>query len=393
MTRITLLLLIIILSVLVRFAYINYAGAAIRIEPDSQAYYTTGNFFTGDFIHNYFNTNRTPGYNIITSLVISASGYGHPPYLSGEFFRGSWYIIMLQTVVGVAGLFVLFDLLLAIGLPAGWSLAFTFFTGLNIYQFIWEHAFLSHALFITMVTIILRLFVALLHKPTAVTGGIFTAVSVAAFLVRPAGIAIPFLLLPFVWLRHKTKKVLFLVLTLLCIYTLAPLSHIIMNKSLYNFNGLSINNDFALFGRILHYHIPVDSASSVRPLYDQVVSYRARGGNISIPWYFFVYYNNEIYDQARELRQFDRLVLQKYWRPFAATMIGDIPRVFSDTNVSGVLHRSQAPGFAWLFFDSLARIFASIQKMSIVFLVLFPISLWLYAQKAMGCTPYSKNIF
>jgi hypothetical protein len=374
-------LLAVTLAVLVRLLYITYAGGAITIEPDSQGYYSAGNFFTEDFLHNYFNTNRIPGYAMFTSLVISATGHGHPPYLSGKFFNGARSIIIVQTIAGVAGLIILYDLLLAIGISRAARVLFTLFTGLNIYQFIWEHAFLTTALFITFVTIILRLFVSLLKKPAARTGGLFIAASVSAFLLRPAGLVIPFILLPFVWLRHKTKKVFILIATLLCVYSAVPGSHIAMNRWLYNFKGLSINTDFAVFGRILRFNIPVDAASSVHPLYDEVVSYRAAGGNISIPWYFFVAYNNEIYSRMDELKAFDRLVLQHQFPEFTKTMIGDIPGAFSDTDVSGVLYRAGRPGITRSFFDTLVRIYASIQKMSVIFLILFPCSVWLYIKK------------
>jgi hypothetical protein len=372
---------ILVIAALVRLAYFNYAGDEITIEPDSQGYYSAGNFFTEDFLHNYFNTYRTPGYAMFTSLVISATGHGHPPYLSGEFFNGARNIIMLQTIIGVVGLIILYDLLLAVGISRTASVLFTLFTGLNIYQFIWEHAFLNYALFITFITIILRLFVALLKKPSAITGCLFVLASAYAFLLRPAGLVIPFILLPFVWFRHKTKRVFFLMAVLLCIYSAVPISHIAMNRLLYNFKGLSINTDFAVFGRILRFNIPVDAASSVHPLYDEVIAYRAAGGNISIPWYFFVAYNNDIYSRMDELQEFDRLVFQNHLPEFIKTMIGDIPVAFSDTYVSGVLYRSGSPGITRSFFDTLARIYSSIQKTSIVFLILFPCSVWLYRKK------------
>ena len=374
-------LLIIILAVLVRLLYITYAGDAITIEPDSQGYYTKGNFFTEDFLHNYFNANRMPGYPMFTSILISASGYGHPPYLSNDFFMGSWYIILAQTVIGVAGLFILYDLLRAIGLSQKWSLAFMLFTSLNVYQFIWEHAFLNYALYITLLTIILRLFVALLKKPTSFMGSIFVLVSGYAFLVRPAGIGIPFLLLLFVWFRHKTKKVFMLLATMLFVYSLFPLSHIVANRMLYNVKGLANSTDFVPFGRILKYNIPIDSAQSVQPLYNEVVEYRRIGGNVSIPWYFFVYYNDRIYSHLDEVQRFNSLVIRKYWFPYTATIIGDIPEVFFNTDVSGVLYHAPTPSISRTFFDTLAWIYASLQQMTFIFFIIFPISLWFYIKK------------
>lgn len=362
------LFLVIIIAVAVRLAYIGYAGAAITIEPDSQGYYSTDN---------YFNINRLPGYAVTTSLFLP----GHPQFLSREFYRGAWNIILLQTVVGVLGLIVLYDLLCATGITDRTSLLFTAFTALNIYQFIWEHAFLTHALFITMVTVILRLFVSLLKKPTARTGIVFIIASAYAFLLRPAGLGIPFILLPLVWLRHRTKNTAFLILALLCLFAAVPLSHIVMNRYLYQFKGMSINTDFGIFGRILKFNIPIQSAKSVSPLYGQVKEYQDRGGNISIPWYFFVAYNNQIYTHMDQLQEFDRLVLRHKFGTFLWTVVRDIPKAFADTYVSGVLYRGNSPGITRVFVDTLAFFYASLQKMSILFLVLFPLSILLYIKK------------
>lgn len=374
-------ILIILLAVGVRLAYINYAGNTITIEPDSKGYYTSGGLYPDDFFHNYFNFNRLPGYYLFSSFVISAVGYGHPPYLSQEFFDGARLIIIIQTIVGILGIIVLYDLLLTIGLSRTPSLLFTAFVGFNIYQFIWEHAFLTTALFITMVTIIMRLFVSLLKKPTARVGSLFIMASICGFLLRPAGLAIPYILLPFVWIAHKTKKVFVLILTILCIYTAVPVTHIAMNAYLYQFKGLSFNTDFALFGRILHYNIPVDAASSIEPLYSEVVSYRARGGNISIPWYFFVAYNDEIYTHIDELRAFDTLVIGHEFGPFVASIVADIPRAFSDTDLGDLVYRAGNPSMTRSFFDTLTLLYTSIQKVSLVFLLIFPFSVWLYIKK------------
>jgi len=374
-------MVIILLAAGVRLAYINYAGSRIQIEPDSQGYWSKGNFFTDNLRYNYFNIYRMPGYSMFTSAIVSASGYGHPLFLSDDFFLGSWYIILAQTIIGVAGLFVLYDLLCAIGIAQTWRLAFTAFTGLNVYQFIWEHAFLNHALYITLLTIILRLFAALLKKPTPITGSIFVLISGYAFLVRPAGIGIPFLLLLFVWLRHKTKKVFVLLTLMLCVYSLFPLSHLIANRVLYNVKGLANSTDFVPFGRILKYNIPIDSARSVQPLYDEVVAYRALGGNVTNPWYFFVYYNNRIYAHPDEVTRFNRLVIRKYWFPYWKSIIADIPEVFFNTDVDGVLYHAAVPGLGKTFFDTLARIYAALQWATVVFFIIYPMNLWLYIKR------------
>lgn len=372
---------ILCIAACIRLEYIRYAGGSVILEPDSQGYYVEKNFFTDDLLHNFFNTNRTPGYTMLTSLAMDATVHAHPVYKSPEFFSGTWIVIVVQTILGLAGLIVLYDILLSLGISPVPALAFTGFTAVNIYQFIWERAVLTEALYIFLLTVLLRIFVSLLKKPSPGHGLLFTVISAYAFELRPAGLFLPFILLPVVWLMHRTKKVFILAAIALALYTSVPILHLAMNKSLYNFKGLSINTDFAVFGRILHYNIPVESAKSVEPLYGEVVSYRAAGGNVTIPWYFFVYYNNEIYSHMDDLQAFDRLVLSKHLPEFTATVIGDIPKAFSDTYVEEVLYRSPVPGAARTFFDGLTLLVTSLQKTTIVFLLLFPFTVYLFIKK------------
>ena len=367
----------------VRLWYISYAGGAIIIEPDSRGYYSAGNFFTDDLLHNFFNINRTPGYTMVTSLALSLSGLGHPEYLSDGFFRGTWFIIFGQTIFAVIGLVFLYELLVRAGIPEKFSLAFTGFTALNIYQFIWERAFLTTAIFITLVTVLVWLFVKLLERPTRGSGIAFVAVAAYAFLVRPAGLGIPYMLLLVVWLVHRTKKVFVLLALLLILFTAVPAGYSLMNTLLYNFHGIGINTEFALFGRILHYNIPVESAAVSEPdLYRKVVAYRAAGDNISIPWYFFVAYNNEIYHRMDDLHTFDTRVIAANFGEFTGTMLSDVPSMFASTDVADVLYRApQGTSPAGIFFNLLAWVTERIQKISIVFLVLFPCTVWLFVRK------------
>ena len=375
------LIAILVLAAFVRLAYVNYAGGGIILEPDSQGYYVEHTSFTDDFLHNFFNVNRTPGYTMFTSLALGITDHGHPIYKSPQFFSGTWIIIVIQTILGLIGLIILYDTLIALHISIPLCIAFTAFTGLNIYQFIWERAFLTEAMYIFIFICLMRLFVRLMKKPTPGTGILFTILAIYGFEVRPAGLLLPFILLPIVWLMHRTKKVFMLVAGLLLIYSSVPVAHLEMNKALYNFKGLSINTDFAVFGRFLHYNLPVDSAAGVQPLYDQVTAYRAAGGNTTIPWYFFVANNNEVYDHMADLQKFDSLVLRADWPAFVRTMIGDIPTAFSDTYVQEVLYRSPTPNPSRTLFDVLTFIVRALQQTTVIFLLFFPFSVWLFIKK------------
>jgi len=300
MSRIILLAILLFVAVL-RLWYISYAGNSIVIKPDSKGYYMQENFFGEHMLTNFFNPNRTPGYTILTSVVIKDK----PAYESQSFLEQARILIFIQTAIGLFSLLVLYDTLLALKISQRWSLVFVGLTGVNIYQFIWDRALLTESLYISLFIILMRLFVSLIKKPTAKTGVMFIVLAICGFMLRPAGLAVPYLLLPIVWCMHRTKKVFLLLTVLLCVYTAVPVTFVGMNKYLYNFTGLSFNPDFAVFGRILLFDIPVDSAASVPNLYHKVQEYRAIGGNISIPWYFFVYYGNEVYDRLSELQEFN----------------------------------------------------------------------------------------
>lgn len=376
-----LLLSVISIAALVRVAYITYAGGGVVIEPDTQGYYIEKNFFTDDFIHNFFNVNRTPGYIMLTSLAMDATIHTHPLYKSPEFFNGIQIMVVVQTIFGLLGLLILYDTFVSLRITRILSLAFTLFTSLNIYQFIWERAVLTEALYIFILICMMRLFVSLLYKPTVRITLLLTLFGIFGFLLRPAGLCIPLILLPCVWLIHRTKKVVLIITTALCIYISIPLLMVGMNNYLYGFKGLSINTDFAVFGRILHYNIPVTSARTVEPLYSEVVSYRAIGGNISIPWYFFVFYNNEIYNHMDRLQTLNKLVLKSEWPQFFRTVLGEVPIAFFDTNMYEVMYRGPVPGFTRSFFDLLTYCYSVLQHLTIIALLFIPMSVIVFIKK------------
>lgn len=369
--------------IVVRMMYFHYSGGRLVIMPDSQGYYLEENFFSGRFLRNFFNPNRTPGYTMITSAVTSLTGNDYPPYNSPDFLRRLWVIIPVQMAAGIISLFFLYRILILIGISRPASLLFTFGTGINIYQFIWDQALLTESLYISLLSVLLWLFVRLLKKPKLSTAVAFTVLAGYEFLLRPAGLIIPFILLPFVWIQHRTKFTFRLMACCLLLYSLVPGSMLFMNYRLHNFRGLSFNTDFAVFGRILLYHIPVDAASSVQPLQQQVKDYWELGYNVSIPWYFFVYHNNEIYrpQELANLQRFNSLVIKSQFPRFTRTMINDIPSSFFDTEVYGVLYRAKSASFSHTFFGALDLIIQWIQRSSILFFLFVIPTAWMYIKK------------
>ncbi len=376
-----LLLGILVVSAFVRLWYISYAGGGIDLKPDSQGYYVEENFFGKNVRTNFFNPNRTPGYTMITSLAMAVTGDTYPLYGTREFTQRLWIIIVIQTIASVLSLIFLFDTLIRLNISPPYSLAFTAFTGLNLYQFIWDRTLLTESLYISLLIVLLWLFVRLLHRVTTVSALLFTGLAAYAFMLRPAGLLLPFLTLPLVWVMHRTKRVFTLIAFCLLLYTLIPATFLTANRILHNFRGISYNTDFSVFGRILLYDIPVDAAASVLPLHAQVVEYKQNGGNVSIPWYFFVHYNNEIYDRVADLQRFNALVVRDQFGAFMRSVVADIPKAFFDTEVYGVIYRASAWSPTRAFFDVLDGMIQVIQKSTIMYLLLAPLTVWLFLKK------------
>ncbi len=381
---------ILVLASFIRLWYIHYSGNTIVLKPDSQGYYVEENFFGKNFLTNLINPNRTPGYTLLTSLAVGATGDTYPPYKSQEFIERSFILIPIQTIIGIVSLIFLFDMLMTVGVSSSHTAAFTGFTALNIYQFIWDRALLTESLYISLFTVLLWLFVKLLQRPSAPTAALFTILAGYEFLIRPAGLLIPFLLLPIVFWAHRTKRVFILMAASLILYSAVPAGLLVGNRLLHGFRGISYNTDFAVFGRILLFDIPVDAAARVQPLFTQVTEYRQKGGNVSIPWYFFVYYNNEIYGRLDSLQEFNRLVIRDQFPAFAASVIEDVPKAFSDTEMYGVLYRAATPSLARAVFDTFEWIVRTIQKSTIIFLFLAPFSVWLFLKRP---TPIHSFLF
>ncbi len=372
---------ILLVSALVRLWYISYAGGDVVLKPDSQGYYVEENFFGKRFLTHFINPNRTPGYTMVTSLAMQITGHDYPAYGTPTFINRLRMLAFIQTLISIASLVFLFDILRRVGISPSFSLAFTAFTGFNLYQFIWDRALLTESLYISLLLVLLWLFVRLLSAPSWRLLIPFIMLSSYEFLLRPAGLAVPFLLLPIVWLMHKTKQVLIMVVISLALYTLTPASILLGNRMLHNFGGISFNTDFSIFGRILLFDIPVDAAKKIKPLHTQVTEYKRMGGNVSIPWYFFVYYNNEIYGKLTDLQRFNQLVIKDQLPLFMRSVVLDIPKAFFDTDMYGVLYRSPMWSPARTFFDSLDWIIRILQKGTILFLLLAPLTLVLFIKK------------
>jgi hypothetical protein len=376
-------LIILVVALAVRLLYIRYAGESLAYAPDSQGYYVQQNFFKQDFIPIFFNEYRTPGYRLITTVMMLVTGYNFPAYATPEFYTRAFPIFYVQTAVGLIGLLFLYATLARLRIPRIYNLAFTGFTGLNIYQFMWERAYLTEAIYIASMAVFLWLFVVLLTKPTWKIGCAFVAVAAFGFLVRPGGVAIPYIFLPLIWIVNRTKKVFTLMAFLVCLYTAVPGIYTAMNVYLYRYPGVSINTDFSVFGRILRNNIPVDAAAKTEPvLCKQVEDYRKNGGDISLPWSFFVYYGNDVYNHINNLRRFNSLVVRAQFLAFTKSVISDIPPAFFDTDIDLVPYvGNTTQGLTKTFFDILTWIVVSIQKTTIMFLALFPLSVIIAIRK------------
>jgi hypothetical protein len=300
-----------------------------------------------------------------------------------ELFFVSKYIILSQTLLGWAGIVILFATLKRLGIPPLMNYIFIVLTGLNIYQFIWDRALLTESLYIFVFTTLMWMFLDLLIKPTIRMGILFILVAGCGFLIKPAGILFPYILLPIVWLMHRSKKVFVAMCLLLAIYTTIPVVYAEMNNRLYQYHGISMNSDIALFGRILHHNFPIETVRNVTPnLYQNIIKYRQLHASVPQPWNFFEYYNNDVLVHAEELKTFNTHVIVNQIVPFTKSVISDIPLSLIDVVVGDVLFlRPIKLTFAdWLFY-SLVPIIQCLQKSTVLFLILFPCTIVLFIKK------------
>jgi hypothetical protein len=386
--------LVLIAALAVRLAYLAYSGGTIAYDPDSQGYYVPVNWFAKDFLPIFFNQYRTPGYRLITNTVMLLTGNSFPQYASSEFYTRTFPIFYVQTAAGILGLLFLYATLTNLGIRRSVSLAFTAFTAFNIYQFLWERAYLTEAIYIFLVAVTMWLFVKLLRKPGWISGILFVAVSAFGFLVRPGGVGFPLILLPLVWLMNRTKKTCILIVLLLCIYVSVPVGYVSMNYYLHRYPGVSVNTDFAVFGRLLKYDIPLEAARRAEPvLFEKIRNYRESGGNTSIPWYFFTADNNMIYGNIGSLRNLNSIVIRNQAPEFLRSIIRDIPRGFTDTELSPVL-TGDNPDLRMMkpFFDALTLVIILLQQTTIIFLVLFPMAVILVYRKPTVLTVFLLGI-
>ena len=285
--------ILVAIALIPRLLYAWYHPGII-FTPDSAIYYDFGRQLLSNFTVKFiFNPFKAPLYGI------------------ANFFSTPDILVILQMGIGILTTILVYRLSknFLVATLASW----------NMLVIPWERAILSEAFSTVWVLIFSYLFI----KKT--NWGLFFVVCVTGLFLRTALMFLPIVALI---LLRKNKMA---IISLLC-YLAIIVGLIALNAVNWGYRGLQITSDINLFGKILQYNLPIESAKSHTYFYTIVSDYRTKNLELH-PYKLLDYYDPDIYvngQKLQELRAFTIQVLVNSLPRYIAGSLFDIPKALME---------------------------------------------------------------
>jgi hypothetical protein len=194
----------------------------------------------------------------------------------------------------------------------------------------WERTLLTEGLAISVSLVITAMILQILLQPTAKKFLVFFFLFTFGFLLRPSFILIPLASLPILaWhFRKQTRVVWYAIITLLAMVAV-PAVYTTLNNIQFHYPGIQYVGDIDVLGKILEFHVPIDSAKNTAYFYTTVTDSR-KTTNITMPFRFLERYDPAIYDKPYrfvQLHAFNQTVLQHTFPLYVVRSMGMIPEI------------------------------------------------------------------
>jgi hypothetical protein len=303
------LLPILVITVILRNAYLD-SGPKIVVEADTYSYYIVGQRMLQEGFWRYFvNDNRTPIYPLLLQLPQAASGIVGEKILSNSFYESMWQVVKLQYLAGIVGIVIFYETLLYLKIKKIFAWVLTLFIGCNIFVFCWDKILMTESLAILFIIGLLFFVSRLLVTLRGRYIWIVSLILAFGFLLRPIYVALPFVILPFIPLYHRTKRSLRAAIAVLALYLLVPSWYLVHNAAVHQYYGINRISDTNVLGKILYYNLPIEKAKEFTAFYNDITQSRKNQGD-PMPYRFLDHVPSTTpYLEGNLLGQFNRKVI------------------------------------------------------------------------------------
>lgn len=323
------LILVFLAAILVRIVY-SLGAPAIFYNVDTEGYYNIGmNLFTQPSLRTLITPYRTPVYPIFLNTVMQMTGAGGAEYGSSEFLRGAQVVIIIQMLIGAIA-FTSFYKVLSEYLTGRLRLFYVIFLLLDVLVIGWEHTLMTEGLAVSISIFITCTLLQLLRTPSNRRFIFLWLLFTLGFLLRPSFIVYPIATLPILgWFYRKQARVVLSVCIVLACAAIVPLTYARVNYGNHGYFGIQYVGDIDVLGRILEFHIPVESAKNNTYFYTTVMDNRS-SENITNAFRFIEKYDFDIYSKPYrfvELQSFTRTVVGNNIPLYVGKALGTIPQI------------------------------------------------------------------
>lgn len=364
------------ISVLFRTFFFQFYPAPVATEFDSVTYgMHAKDAIVGKGLSAIFNPFRPPTYVSFVTIGFLLTGKQDLTDIYAFITHtGGWSIIFLQSVLGLIGVLVFYDLFRRITRP---SIAFigTILFAINPLILTWERIILSESVGFFLVIVLFYQAVLLLKKPTLLRFLLLSCCVVLTYYLRTTFILFFPLIILILLLKKFTPKLFVYSLLSMVIVFSGVFFHYQMNNQFHNVSTVQIMGSVNVFGRILKH----DYMNP--PLQDNIVAqyadvFRDFDPKVATkdPWSYLpiidpvFYYNRKV---MNDLQIYNRRTIETNLPLYIKDVLADIPKVFE---TYPLLIPSRRPPITLLFFQlfHVITVFCAVLSLSVLyFLLLF----------------------
>lgn len=377
------LISIIVAAISIRILY-SYYQPSIKLSSDSYEYANYAkNIFYHPSLKLLIQPYRTPVYPLIilgTQILTHSVG---ADIGTGAFQRSMNILMIIQIVLfGTAACMLFYRLCSQVTLPGTLSYFLTLFFATGMTFVPWERVLLTESLAMLWALSSATVLVRCIRKPKPIHYIHLTLLTWIGFYIRPSLIIFSGLSLVTLLLYRRRLPAIRWIVASGCVIFLFLGIHIYINRALWGYNGLIMIGDTNLFGKILEYNLPIDSARDHTFFYSRLTEYRARQG-VPNPYRFYDTYDPDIsinMGRLADLRSFTLTVLAHNIPRYLYESFIRIPRAIADTSdiISIPFHES---GLLQNILAALQQMAVRVHAVSLLSLVIFPVALVRFFRK------------
>lgn len=368
---------ILLAAISLRFIF-SYYQPSIKLSSDSYEYFNYArNIYYRPSLKLLIQPYRTPiyafiilGTQILTNSVDATIGT--------QAFQNSMMILMLiqSFFFGIIRCLLFYQLCRRIIQNDWLTYLLTLFFATSMTFMPWERVLLTESVAILWVLVYATVLIGCICKPKPMRYLFLAILSWIGFYIRPSLIIFSGISLIMLFVYQRNLPIRTWVISSFLFVLLFLGIHKYINGAFWGYNGLIMIGDTNLFGKILEYNLPIDSARDHTFFYSRLTEYRNRQG-IPNPYRFYDTYDPGLsinMGRLADLRRFTLTVLAHNAPGYVYESFIRIPRAITD--ISDIIRIP--PGQSNILQNILARLQQMAQlvhAVTILSLAIVPIAL------------------